>query len=83
VTYDDQAHKIGTEHVYTLIWSSSGPAAYAASLTVDEIKDSFVAMSVFRPDRLPDLAKAKGHRYFIYHSPEEKTCPLRMAEHSR
>ena len=72
-------HKINREHIYTLTWSSSGPAAYSASLEVDEIKGSFVAMSVFKPDQLPRLSKAKGHRYYIYHSPEDKVCPIRMA----
>ena len=74
-----RTHKINPEHIYTLSWSSSGPAAYAASLEVDEVKGSFVAMSVFKPDQLPKLSKAKGHRYFIYHSPDDPICPIRMA----
>ena len=72
-------HEINREHIYTLTWSSSGPAAYSASLEVDEIKGSFVAMAVFKPDQLPRLSKAKGHRYYIYHSPEDKVCPIWMA----
>ncbi|MGI9240986.1 MAG: alpha/beta hydrolase [Verrucomicrobiales bacterium] len=72
-------HKINPEHIYTLAWSSSGPAAYAASLEVDEIKGSFIAMSVFKPDQLSKLSNAKGHRYYLYHSPEDKVCPIRMA----
>lgn len=75
--------KIDADHIYTLTWSSSGPAAYAASLTVEEIKGSFVAMSVFKPGSLPSLSKAKGHRYYIYHSPDDKVCPMRMAEEAR
>ena len=72
--------KIDPGHVYTLTWSSSGPAAYAASLAVEEIKGSFIAMSVFKPQAEEDLSKAKGHRYYIYHSPEDKICPIRMAQ---
>jgi predicted esterase len=78
-----KSHKVNPEHVYTLSWSSGGPAAYAASLEVDDIKGSFVAMSVFKPKELPRLSKAKGHRYYIYHSPEDKICPLRMAEEAK
>src|SRR5690242_6736291 len=37
-------HKVDTAHVYTLSWSSSGPAPYAASMGVSAIKGSFVAM---------------------------------------
>jgi len=74
-----KSHKINPEHIYTLTWSSSGPAAYSASLKIEEVKGSFIAMSVFKPDQLPRLSKAKGHRYYIYHSPEDKVCPIRMA----
>jgi hypothetical protein len=28
--------------------------------------DPFIAMSVFKPDQLPDLAAAKGHGYYLY-----------------
>ena len=37
-------------------------------------------MSVFKPDLLPPLEKAKGHGYFLYHSPDDRVCPFRMAE---
>ena len=66
--------------VFTLAWSSSGPAAYAASLSSDRITGSFIAMSVFKPGLLPPLEKAKGHAYFLYHSPDDRVCPFRMAE---
>lgn len=72
-------HAIDRDHIYTLSWSSSGPAAYAASLRIDAIRGSFIAMSVFKPDQLPPLAEAKGHRYFLHHSPEDRVCPMRMA----
>jgi predicted esterase len=73
-------YKLDPEHVFTLTWSSSGPAAYAASLSSDRITGSFIAMSVFKPDLLPPLEKAKGHAYFLYHSPDDRVCPFRMAE---
>jgi predicted esterase len=37
-------------------------------------------MSVFKPDLLPDLKAAKGHAYYLYHSPDDRVCPFRMAE---
>jgi predicted esterase len=72
-------HKIDPKKVFTLSWSSSGPAAYAISLTDKTVAGSFVAMSVFKPNELPSLEKARGHAYYLYHSPEDKTCPIRMA----
>lgn len=74
------SHKLNTDKVMTLSWSSSGPAAYAISLTSKQVKGSFIAMSVFKPDQLPDLKQAKGHRFFLYHSPDDRVCPFRMAE---
>jgi predicted esterase len=73
-------YKLNSERVFTLTWSSSGPAAYAASLSSDRITGSFIAMSVFKPDLLPPLEKAKGQAYFLYHSPDDRVCPFGMAE---
>ncbi len=73
-------HQLDPDRIFTLTWSSSGPAAYAVSLTQKEVTGSFIAMSVFKPDLLPSLEKAKGHGYFIYHSPDDRVCPFRMAE---
>ena len=78
-----KTRKIDAEHIYTLSWSSGGPAAYQASLSLDEIKGSFVAMSVFYPDSLKGLKNAKGHRYYIYHSPDDRVCAYRMAEEAK
>ena len=72
-------YKLDPGRAFTLTWSSSGPAAYAASLSSDRITGSFIAMSVFKPDLLPPLEKAKGHAYFLYHSPDDRVCPYRMA----
>jgi predicted esterase len=66
--------------VFTLSWSSSGPAAYPISLTSKKVTGSFVAMSVYKPDQLPKLEAAKGHAYYLYHSPDDRVCPYRMAE---
>ena len=37
-------------------------------------------MSVFKPSLLPSLDDAKDRAYYIYHSPDDRTCPYRMAE---
>jgi poly(3-hydroxybutyrate) depolymerase len=82
VTGDVKAkHKIDDRRIYALAWSSGGPAVYAATLKKDSpIDGAFVAMSVFNPRFLPPLDAAKGKAFYIYHSPEDKTCPIRMAE---
>jgi predicted esterase len=73
-------YTLNSERVFTLTWSSSGPAAYAASLSSDRITGSFIAMSIFKPDLLPPLEKAKGQAYFLYHSPDDRVCPFGMVE---
>lgn len=77
-------HKLDPRHVFTLTWSSSGPAAYALSLQDKRlVTGSFVSQSVFKPDSLPPLKRARGHAYYIHHSPEDKTCPIRMAREAK
>ena len=75
-----ERRRLDPKRIFTLTWSSSGPAAYAASLTSKRVTGSFIAMSVFKPDLLPPLENATGHGYFLYHSPQDKVCPFRMAE---
>lgn len=73
--------KLDRKRIFTLTWSSSGPAAYAISLTdKTKVKGSFIVMSVFKPKFLPSLRKAKGHAYYLLHSPDDKRCPYRMAK---
>lgn len=73
--------QINPKHVFTLSWSSSGPAAYAASLQEkSSVTGSFIAMSVFKPLQLPPLNRAKGHAYYLLHSPDDTVCPFWMAE---
>jgi predicted esterase len=77
-------HKIDAERIFTLSWSSGGPAAYVASLEKDTaIKGSLVAMSIFPLHDLKPFTAAKGQKYFLLHSPQDKTCPYfhtRMAK---
>jgi predicted esterase len=80
ITDVDDRYDLDPTRIFTLTWSSSGPAAYAVSLTSKRVTGSFIAMSVFKPDFLPPLKGAKGHAYFLYHSPDDRVCPFRMAE---
>jgi predicted esterase len=76
-------HKLNAKKTYSLSWSSSGPAAYMLSMQEKPVvAGSFIAMSVFRPDWLPDLKAAKGHAYFLYHSADDQVCPFQMAENA-
>lgn len=74
------SHAIDPQRVFTLSWSSSGPACYAISMTSEKVKGSFVAMSVFNPRFLPTINKANGHAYYLYHSPQDRVCAFRFAE---
>jgi predicted esterase len=78
-----KARKIDPARVYTLTWSSSGPAAYVISTRKKElVKGSLIAMSVFQPDFV-ESERVKGKAYYILHSPEDKTCAFEMAEQAR
>jgi hypothetical protein len=46
------------------------------------ITGTFVAMSIFQPAALPALTAAKGHPYFIYHSPQD-FIPIAQPEAAR
>jgi predicted esterase len=74
-------YRLNENYIFTLSWSSGGPAAYAYSLQKEKsATGSFIAMSAFEPGSLPGLEHAKGHAYFIFHSPTDGTCPVSMAE---
>jgi predicted esterase len=76
--------KLDRARVFTLSWSSGGPAAYATSLqSKRSVTGSFVAMSVFKPDFLPPLKAAKGHAYYLYHSPDDRVCAFEMVEEAQ
>lgn len=72
--------KIDPSKVFTLSWSSGGPAAYAAALAHGSVKGSFIAMSVFHPNELPPLFEAKGFPFYILHSPDDKLIPIAQAQ---
>jgi predicted esterase len=74
-------HTIDERFVFTLSWSSGGPAAYSIALDVkSRVTGSYVAMSVFRPEWHPHVDRAKGHAFLIDHSPQDKVCKFEFAE---
>jgi predicted esterase len=78
-----KAHRLDPRYSFTLTWSSSGMNGYALSmLPKTGVTGTFVAMSVFKPADLPRLAAAKGHPYYLYHSPQD-FIPISQAEIAR
>ncbi len=77
---EDVKKKNKVEKVYSLSWSSGGPAAYAASMSLTSLKGSFVAMSVFRPEQLPPMFNAKGHAYYLLQSPDDTVTAFSFAQ---
>jgi RNA polymerase sigma-70 factor (ECF subfamily) len=76
--------RVDSRFVFTLGWSSGGPAVYATSLrTGTRVTGSFVAMSVFKPQQLASPQNARGHSYYILHSPQDDLIPISMAETAR
>ncbi len=76
-------YRLNEQNIFTLSWSSGGPAAYAISVQEEKsVVGSYIAMSVFKPDELGSLVHSAGHFYFIEHSPEDKVCPFRMAKNA-
>ncbi len=76
-----EQYEINPLRILTMSWSSSGPAGYAISLQKDcPVVGSYIIMSVFKPEKLGPLTQARGHAYFIEHSPQDKVCPFAMAQ---
>lgn len=76
--------KIDPQRVYAMGWSSGGPPLYASAASENSpVKGLFVAMSVFKAAELPTAAAVKGKRFYIYHSPEDRVCPIAMARQAK
>ncbi|MBL8692545.1 MAG: hypothetical protein JNJ88_00450 [Planctomycetes bacterium] len=76
-----KSQKIDASRVYQLCWSSSGPAGYVmATEEKTPIRGSIIAMSVFHGKEIAKIQKSKGRPFFLLHSPEDTTCPIRLAE---
>ncbi|MBC8138872.1 MAG: hypothetical protein H8F28_23585 [Fibrella sp.] len=64
--------KIAPAQIYTMAWSSSGPAIYTHLATKgSSVAGAFIAMSVFRPNEIPAPESLRGKRVYLYHSPQD------------
>jgi predicted esterase len=73
-------HPIDPRYVFALGWSSGGPPIYSSMLQKETaLRGAFIAMSVYKPELLPDRANARGRAFYILHSPDD-FIPIRMAE---
>ena len=80
---DDVAKKVKVNRKYILAmgWSSGGPPIYSASMTKGSpLTGTMPVMSAFRDKWIPDIKGAKGHPYFILHSPDDW---IKIDEHAR
>jgi predicted esterase len=68
-------YKIHPGWIFNLGWSSSGHVIYSSSFENKKIRGSFVAMSRFVPKMFAHPEKAKGKRYYFWHSPDDPICP--------
>ncbi len=76
-------YRIDPDRIFTLGWSSGGPPCYALSATDGSpITGTFVAMSIFRAGLLPHVELARGHAYYLMHSPQDG-IPIAMARAAR
>lgn len=72
--------KIDARYVFTLSWSSSGPAAYAIAFRKKTpITGSFIAMSVYFPKQLPKVPAVRGRAFYLFHSPDDAVCKFWMS----
>lgn len=79
-----QQVKLDRKRVFTVSWSSSGPACWRiASLKDSPVTGSLIAMSVFHAQSVEPLSNAKGRPFFLLHSPEDDRCPIALAEKGR
>lgn len=73
--------KVDKRHVFALGWSSGGPPVYTLSMEKKTpFTGSFVAMSIFPQEQLPNLSRAKGHPYYLYHSRTDDRTTFDHAE---
>ena len=74
-------YRVNNNHIFTLCWSSAGPAGYAYSLREDSLATgSFIAMSGFEPESLPPLEQARGRAYVLFQSARDERYPFSAAQ---
>ena len=76
--------KIDKKRILSLSWSSGGPPVYSLTLQKKTpLTGSLILMSVFKPDELPSLKRAKGYSYYLMQSPEDEVTPFKHAEKAK
>jgi predicted esterase len=76
--------KLDEKRIYSLAWSSGGPAAYAMGLSKkSSFTGTFAAMSVFKLGSSPLIKNAKGRAFYILHSEGDRVCPYWMAKQAQ
>jgi hypothetical protein len=77
-------YKVDAKKVFALGWSSSGPALYSyISNKPRSVTGVYVAMSVYHSQDMGPLENVRGFPVYILHSPDDKTCPLVLAQKAR
>jgi predicted esterase len=70
-----------SRRVFLLGWSSGGPPCYAATARPrSPVTGAIVAMSVFRPNQLPDLNHVKGKVFYLLQSPDDLVTRFQFAQ---
>lgn len=76
VIRDTAAHvQIDPKRVYVMGWSSGGPPAYAALLSLPEVRGAIVAMSIFRLDWTEHYPTNGAKRVAVLHSNDDRVVP--------
>ncbi len=76
--------RINKKRIFSLSWSSGGPPVYCLSLhKKTPLKGSVILMSVFQPNKLPSLSRAKGYRYYLMQSPTDEITKFSHAEDAK
>lgn len=74
----EQAQRIDPARRVVVAWSSSGPAVYPLLCAADApFARGYVAMSIW-PRELRDVTAAKGRRFFLDQSPDDRVTPFRF-----
>ncbi|MCG3127499.1 MAG: hypothetical protein CHACPFDD_02359 [Phycisphaerae bacterium] len=72
--------RLDRRRVFTLSWSSAGPAGYAVSLAPQKsVTGSYIAMSTFVASLLPPIDGARGHAYVIEHASDDPVCSFEFS----
>ncbi len=72
--------KVDPNRIYLMGMSSGGGATYFSAISNPRIRGALVIASVFKPEHLPPLEGARGKRFFLYQSPEDRVTRFTYAQ---